>query len=182
MIGHHGTDRVSGHEIIKQDSQFEISRMDKRRELWLGDGVYFFLNNEKMALEWCKAESYKKKNKEYAIIVSRIKARVTEIFDLDSPDGYELFHGHRDIVLERLGKANFSISTPTPDTRDGSLINELCTLFPFKVVKLTCFVARVKERIMKLYSRIPNCTMISVRDQECILDRNLQKEGVLSVN
>jgi len=81
MIVHYGTDKESGYDILKPDSQFELSRVGKDKNLWLGDGVYFFEDNEKMALEWCKAEGYSRGYNEYLIIVSTLRSKDSEVFD-----------------------------------------------------------------------------------------------------
>jgi len=84
--------------------------------------------------------------------------------------------------VDRIKRANFSVSTNSPDTRDGNIINDLCSFIPYKIVKLTCFVKRAKDRILRLNSRIPNCTMLAVRDTKCIISKDIQREGVINVN
>ena len=159
IIGHHGTDKISGYEVLQPDNMFIISRMDKD-----------------------KNRCHKLHFNEYVIIVSDLKAKTVEILDLNSRESYDLFHGQKDILLNRLKKTKFSLSTVTPITRDGSIINDICSLLPYKIVKLTCYVKRVRERIYNIKSRIPNCTILSVRDVKCIITKELQREGVLNAS
>ncbi len=173
--GHHGTDKQSGYSIL--DSNFNVSQ---KSTLWLGEGVYFFENDPKMALAWCEVEGYRRKYNEYVILISDIRVKENELLDLDNPQGQKLFHGHRDIVMERLNRAHFSVGTRNRESLDGKLINEICSFLPYKVIRLTCFVAKAKDRIRREYSSVPNCIMICVRDVEHIISTDLFEEGVLN--
>lgn len=175
-IGHHGTTKVNGSEILS--SKFEVSRRDN---LWLGDGVYFFDDNAEMALEWCRAEGHRLCYTEYSVLQSEIEVKEANLFNLNTPEGEKLFHGHRELMIERLETARFSVKSINKQTADGRVLNELCQFFPYKVVTLRCFVRRVKDRMKRLNSNVPNCKIICVREVECIKSTKLYKEGDLSV-
>ncbi|MHB1682819.1 MAG: hypothetical protein ACYCYO_08345 [Bacilli bacterium] len=177
-IGHHGTDRQNGALIAK--TGFTASRGDEK---WLGDGAYFFEDNIELALEWCKAEGHKRGYTEYVIIEASIRARREDLLDLEDKSGAELFHGHRKILCDRIGKSGFSVKVRNRTVLDGKVINELCSFFPYKVVRAKTFVKLAKDRMRRVDSHIPNCVIISVRDvSSCIQTLNIHKEGILRAN
>lgn len=174
LTGHHGTNKTSAY-IIHETKNFIIS---KNEELWLGDGAYFFENNKKMAWNWSKAEGHKKGYKEYGIIEANIEADENTVLNLDTDFGQDFFHLQREAFMERLGKARFSVKAKKKFF-DGEVINDMCTIVPYKIVCQKMFVQLVRDRRIKVLSRVPNCRVISVRDNQCIKTPIICEEGVL---
>lgn len=174
--GYHGTSKASGY-LIKAKG-FSISRGDDH---WLGDGAYFFEDDESMAFEWCKAESYKKKYKEYVIIESDIRVAIKNVFDLSEPKNFKFFHSYRDMLLEKIKKGTYSVKVKNKHVLDGAVINEICSIIPYKLVMTKVFVQIKRDRISRDYSRIPNCIIICVKEiDSCIKSTTIHKEGVLN--
>lgn len=173
LVAHHGTDKGSAENIV--ETEFNVSRHD---ELWLGDGAYFFDNNKKMAFEWCKAEGFKKRYSEYAIIQADIEAEENEVLDLDTKFGEEFFHMQREQLIERIKKTRFGADV-SKKFFDNRVINDMCEVIPYRVVCHRTFVQLSRDRRMKLLSRVPNCRIVSVRDTTCIRNPLICQEGVL---
>ena len=174
VIGHHGTDKGSGHIILKT----KIFNVSKKVGLWLGDGIYFFENKKSMAHEWCKSDGFKKNYKEYCIIETNIKVDNNEVLNLDDKEGQEIFHLQREGLVKRLSKTQYGVKTTT-QFLDGEIINDICSIIPYKVVRQRMFVQLTKDRIMKVQSRVPNCGVLNVRDANCVKNPTLIEEGVL---
>lgn len=81
--GFHGTSKNDGDSILTRG--FSVSRGDNH---WLGDGVYFFAEDQDMAFQWCRGESFKKKYNDYVIIKSDIGIGLKYVFDLGEPDNF----------------------------------------------------------------------------------------------
>ncbi len=66
---------------------------------------------------------------------------------------------------------------------DGNVLNELCSLpmFEIDVITLRCFVRKVKDRMRKVNSNVPNCEIICIRNLDCIRATRLKDEGDLRV-
>ena len=58
VLGFHGCDRSIGEKIVK--SPIEHLKLSKNQYDWLGDGIYFWLNDPVRAFEW--AEQHPKKS------------------------------------------------------------------------------------------------------------------------
>ncbi|KAB2332938.1 hypothetical protein [Bacillus mesophilum] len=173
---HHGTSKEAGTAIVCS-GEFLIST---RPLLWLGDGAYFFNNDKKIAKEWCISEGYKKSYVEYTIIEARININTDEeMLDLNKPDNRKMFHAHREIVRDQFKKRRIGVKGKT-DFFDGQIINDLCKVAEYKVVMQDMFIQLSKDRILKTLSRVPNCTVISVRDTNYIEAPKIVEEGVLN--
>jgi hypothetical protein len=61
VLGYHGCDRSFGERLLSGEASF---RKSKNVYDWLGDGIYFWENNPKRALEWAQEPHNKKKIKE----------------------------------------------------------------------------------------------------------------------
>lgn len=174
-IVHHGTDKRSA-ELIKE-AQFNLSVGDRH---WLGDGVYYFENNPKMAYEWSKAEGYKRKYNEYSILESNLVVEFADLLNLDEPEDAELFHQHRELLVQRIKEASFSVRSRNQKVLDGKVLNDLCSLVPFKVIRSSLFIKMVNDRICCIDSRISNCKVVAVRDLRCIGLTRIVEEGYLN--
>lgn len=171
---YHGTKKSNSFFILK--SGFHHSKGDIH---WLGDGVYFFDSNH-MAFEWCKAEGKRRKYNEYAILVGELRAKSNEIFDLRNDYYNSIFHRQRENLVKRISKASFSAKLKQNQTFDGAIINSICTMFPYKIVICLSFIKLVKDRQVRVFSRIPNCIIFCVKDNSCIESTRLHKEGILN--
>ncbi len=172
-IGYHGTSQESAEAIIS--SCYNQSR---GTDHWLGDGIYFF-SSEEMAVEWCRSEGYKHKWEAYAVLLNQLKVKQKEILDLRNPDGAELFHSYRSFIIEKIKKGEFSVKARNKDDLDGSILNELCSVLPYKMLVLSTFVKISRERKYRYFSRVPNCIIFCVRDNTCIImPPRVVREGV----
>lgn len=171
--GYHGTSLKNANLIIAT-----CYNQSKGNDYWLGDGVYFF-NSEKMALEWCRSEAYKKKWETYAILLNKLSAGQNEILDLSNPDDIEFFHEYRDLLIEKIKKGEYSVKTRNKYDLDGSIFNELCSIIPYKMIVLSTFVKISRDRKYRYFSRVPNCIIFCVKDNTCInMPPELVRKGV----
>ena len=60
---------------------------------------------------------------------------------------------------------------------DGKVINDICGFYPYKVIKGDFFIKRVNDRILGSFSRIPNCTIVCIREPEILSTPNKIEEG-----
>lgn len=54
-------------------------------------------------------------------------------------------------------------------------------MFEIDVITLRCFVRKVKDRMRKVNSNVPNCEIICIRNLDCIRATRLKDEGDLRV-
>lgn len=95
--GYHATNSESAKDIL--DNGFEISKLRKREDHWLGIGFYFF-QNVSDAESWSKTAHYCKKSP--SIIECDLICDENEFLDLDNPTSYNKFIVYFREVLDNL--------------------------------------------------------------------------------
>lgn len=87
-IGYHATSRANENEILDNGFKFSVSKEDNIQ--WLGNGVYFWLDDY-YAVEWniINAKNHKKEYilNNYVILESILVCDRNKILDVSSPEG-----------------------------------------------------------------------------------------------
>lgn len=177
---YHGTSVSAAFSIRANGYKPSVSNSE-----WLGNGVYFFLNGisdaQKDAECWAICESWNKDTRSrdydtYAVLCSELNVNDEFILDLDddSSEKRKIFCEFRELVFEKIRNANKCYG----DVADGYIINEILEnhIMQVKMVKSKMYV-QLKEldRRFKIKSRIPNCTICSVNDLNCISNTRILK-------
>lgn len=184
-IGYHGTSKENADDILN-GSFFKSESYDQ----WLGEGVYFFTNGISDAREdaknWARNMSYdpKTKTKRYGVLKvlkSIVTAEENHILDLDTDKGKIFFLAFRERFYKEIRAARKQIKGNCSDGFFIELIEKKNVTFkPLKIVK--CMMAvKLKEcdKISGTFSRIPNCTILSVRELDCIGETEMSLEAVV---
>lgn len=152
---------------------------------WLGNGVYFFLDGisdaKKDAECWAICQSWNKDTRcrdyeTYAVLYSELNVEDEFILDLDDDcsDKRKAFCEFRELFFDKIREANKHYG----EFADGCIINEILEnrIMQVKMVKSKMYV-QLKEldRRFKIKSRIPNCTVCSVNDLNCISNTRILK-------
>lgn len=151
-------------------------RTSSGKTTYLGDGVYFFENDHKIAVEFvvCKYNEGR-----YGVLESIIRAKHANILDVSSPEGEEFFHAHRTRILDTIGRENLSVIVPSDRNIDCFVINSICTYFPeIQAVRKRGFSGTYRDKILGRTSSVPNVGIICIRDVDtCIKETRLVEEG-----
>ena len=124
-MGYHGTTKENALKIY--DSQAFIPNEDEKNELFLGRGVYFYLEKNN-AVFW-NIKRMKDKNKkieytvyssEYDILEALIEMEEDEILDLDQIENYLKFKKYLERVSNILNESEFYKNAKN---KDAALIN-----------------------------------------------------------
>ena len=193
LTAYHGTATKNVRSIVKDG--FRLST-GKDHERWLGDGAYFFVEGVQIepndivtvAEKWAVVgawDNYLKKNtyNQYTILKAQVVVSKENFLDLTTPEGLEVFNYLRDKYVQTLQKANLRLTNG--EFKDGHIINDAVVsgiLSPIKidVVRGSFFIQLTKsERWHNSQFRTPNCTILAVRNLECIQEVTLVKSGVL---
>lgn len=175
VIGYHGTDNNNHQSVIEEG--FRLSLGDKE---WLGSGVYFFTEDYippepiSNAVEWAVAQAWDTKLKSfkynrYCIISAKVSCDSESFLDLNTRDGMETFCYFRNKFVENIFKAGKRLKNKEA-IKDGHVINLARELYGIKidVVKGNFYIKFTVERKHNINFRIPNCTILSVFNTNCI--------------
>lgn len=183
LVGYHGTDHALVEKI--RDEGFISSKGDDQ---WLGSGVYFYVQGlsekpEEQAKKWSILQAWDKKNKRnrysaYAVFRAVIRVAQDNFLDLNTSAGQQILEYIKNCCIKKLihknhGGLNFI---------DGIIINFAHDEMPdicIDVVKCNmCIKLTREDRIYKLNSRIPNCSICAVYDpSKNITEFNLLEAG-----
>jgi hypothetical protein len=152
--GFHGTTRENADKIL-QSGKFKISRGSHQ---WLGDGVYFFVNDMKQACDFCKrARPYQ----DFVILKSRIEVNI--LLDLDDVETFNMFSAFAKRIMNRTKRKGNNNSS---ELSNAKIINAIYKIWPFDAVKATFRVPKRKPAPgTNIY---PSQVQICVRNLECI--------------
>ena len=180
--GYHGTDNAHVRSILTYGLKPSIGNSH-----WLGDGVYFFIQGKDIhpdiqAMQWSILSAWDKslhmnKYKKYSVLKAEISVEDSRFLDLTGPSGLEILSYIKDKCMEKLKKLPAKVKFI-----DGYLINLGRTEIGLNidVVKGDVFIQLTKEdRMFKLCSRIPNCTISSVFNTACISNISNIKTGLV---
>lgn len=168
-IGFHGTDALNEASICTSGFRASSNPDD-----WLGTGVYFFIDGIKKGLvaakEWAIAESWNnhKRNYDYAeYIVLEVIIRGDKVLDLTLRDHLTNFNLVRSMVLS-LFQDKFVTSKGFDSTHDTLLMNLAMDYMKLDIVISDMYVKNAKLRKERISSRIPNVTMMCIKNANLI--------------
>lgn len=168
--GFHGTDNSLKENILSLN--FLES---KGKGHWLGNGVYFFINdgidNNPIfnAREWAKAEAWdndikKHKYLNYVVLKAKVEIKEELYLDLTTNDGLRMLNHCRDNYIEKIKSAGKKINKKT--ITDDHIIEKMKRDFDFEFVKNNFYIKFREGRKAGLISRLPNVTVLSVSNPE----------------
>lgn len=186
LTAFHGTSIKNKNAIVR--TSFQASTKAKNQE-WLGNGVYFFIEGNGLmapkgaALKWAIAESWNNKIKRYmassvAVIEAEIELEKDVYLDLREPDNRAVYNEFRNRAIQLIAQRKFKIDRRF-EYCDGRMIDFLIE----KVLKLKPPVAVVAEfffqfsdeRKYQVNCRLPNCTVLTVKDPSAIKIKSHQE-------
>ena len=178
FTGFHGTDSLNVKSI--KENNFNSSQEDDE---WLGYGIYFFLEGISSATEsaelWAKAEAWNNTTKSFdynEFSVISVVVNSDAVIDLRVEDDLKAFNMVRN-VMYRTHDTHFD-----PDKRhehDRVIINLVVKYMEMDVVLSNLFIGSSFIRRKRIMSKIPNVTVMCVRNNEKIDISTLKiiKEG-----
>lgn len=182
FVGYRGTDDANVDSILTGGMNPSLGDDE-----WLGDGAYFFIEGlsrtpEVQAEQWAivsawDSELRKNKYDKYSVLKADIDVDDEYFLDLTTAEGMEVFYYIKESMMKKLKRLS---KTRKVLFIDGHVINmSRNKLFKrVDVVKGNVFIKLTKEdRIYKLQSRLPNCTITAVFNQDCISNISNVKTG-----
>ncbi|MFW5794911.1 MAG: hypothetical protein ACOCV1_05465 [Bacillota bacterium] len=183
ITAYHGTDSNNVDDIKKDNF---IYRPDKSH--WLGNGIYFFIDGIgeeaiTLASKWAIAQSWNNRAKcyvykNYSVLKTEIDLKNTSILDLTSDEGLELYNKYRNRLLDKLEyydlRENYSGNSGFE--YDFKLFEHIKNNSSVDIIISHIYIKFTKERKALVKSRIPNCTIISIAD-----NNYLDKESIVEV-
>lgn len=139
----------------------------------MGNGIYFFIDGigEKaitLASKWAIAQSWNNKAKRYvyknySVLKAEVNLENTSILDLTSDEGLELYNKYRNRLVDKLEyydlRENYS-----GFEYDFKLFEQIKNNSSVDIIISHIYIKFTKERKALVKSRIPNCTIISIAD------------------
>ncbi|TDO94153.1 hypothetical protein DFR79_104119 [Halanaerobium saccharolyticum] len=171
IAAYHGTDSNNVDDI--KDKNF-IYKHDKSH--WLGNGIYFFMDGIgedpiTLASKWAIAQSWNNNAKHYSyknysVLKTEVNLENISILDLTSDDGLELYNRYRNRLLNKLSyydlRENYSGNSGFE--YDFKLFEHIKNNSSVGIIISHIYIKFTKERKALVKSRIPNCTIISIDD------------------
>ncbi len=162
-IGYHGTNREYVSSIMQNN--FNVSR---NADEWLGYGTYFFIegiscpisNAEEWAINqaW-DSERKEYRYKEYSILSANIEAE--RILDLRTEEGLFVFNKFRTAIIEKYHNQYFKNNRKIYED-DRIIFNLIIKAMNLDLIIHNTYIKTKTQRIKKIYSRIPNCSIMVV--------------------
>lgn len=170
-IGNHGTDSGCVENIL--NNNFKISTGLNH---WYGEGVYFFINDinvstiSELATQWAIDQAYDKntkiyKYKEYAVLEARICIEESNICDLRCSVSLKLINEVREKIKSDLKGQAKKMS-------DNEIWRFLRTKFDIEMFISHTYIKFGQDRRCGIYSRVPNCTIVSLQNPNKNIDKN----------
>lgn len=180
IIGYHGTATENVKSII-ENNFFE----SLEHEIWLGDGVYFFVEGissnhpieyaKQFAVDSCYSKIHKKyTKKEYSVVEALIKINNDKFLDLTDDKGNKLFNDYRDMTIAKL-EATGKVSVG--GYKDSDVFKIMRESLGIEFVKSNLYIKFAIQRLKKMSSVIPNVTVIVVNNPV----KNIQKPTIKEV-
>lgn len=161
---YHGTS-VGRAKKIKQAGRYYHSDGSKE---WLGEGAYFFIDRNAFenACKWIKYKVQKDITySQGAVLINEMNVEEENLVDLNNPEWQEVFQEYTKMYIEKHEKEGFSISAEALEL-DCSVLNDMCKELGSKAVKQQRYIKAISDTGAR--SHIPNCTIISVRDDSIL--------------
>lgn len=164
LIAYHGTSN-EGEKGILHSKSFKVSENDDE---WIGHGIYFFYKDK--AKEHSRDWATNVKNfKFYSIIEVQIYVDCDKILNLNEEEMQELFHKYRLAKIAEYKKRGIFIDQMNGNNAkilDCMTVNDIADKGQYQVVCQRRYIEfrKRKPRDKLIYSNIPNCNIMSVRD------------------
>ena len=153
-------------------------------EQWLGDGVYFFSkgvppNPEESAENWAIAEAWDNKTysyfyRKYCVLKAVVNVEKSKFLDLSTWDGMEVFNYLRSLYIDKLREKRTKLKHG--EFKDGHIINNALQTIDLEidVVRGNFYFKFTDDRICNAQFKTPNCTILAVRNVNCIDINSIQ--------
>jgi hypothetical protein len=168
IIGYHGTYPEYVDSILANN--FKES---KDHDIWIGDGVYFFVEGagvyepqeyaKQFAIDNCYDKEVKKHTKEeVCVLEASIRINGDKFLDLTDSIGAQLFNKFRRGVISKIEKSGKRpVMGGYNDTDVFKIMREELGI---EFVKSNVYIRFAIQRIAKFESRIPNVTILVVNN------------------
>jgi len=171
VTGYHGTDAACADSVMGKN--FNES---KGKYHWLGDGVYFFTKGISVspsddARKWAVAQAWNADKKKYDhthYVVLSSEIRLFKLWDLTTEDGMRIFNYARQEILKKIREKG----RPSEKYFDSTVINYVKKQLDYQVIKANFYIKFTFERMNRIYSRIPNTTILAVSDSANNIDKD----------
>ncbi len=168
FICYHGTTLSAMSSIINNGFKSSQSNED-----WLGHGVYFFTDGIsdplKNAIEWSK-----NRHDGTCVIKAKIKVDDSEILDLRTNNGLNIYNSHRDSIIDNyyneLAKRRDITIKKRKDARvdDCIIMSFLQKSLKYKVIIHNVYIKNHHQRKLALESNYPNSTVLCTNELSSI--------------
>ena len=172
-VGYHGTYKSCADNILRVGF-LQSNKSDD----WLGKGTYFFDGEKENAKKWAyrKWINDQRPHENYSVLRSQIQADPQYLLDLTDERQCDYFVKIREEYQKRNNKT-FQIHLRDVEL-DCLVMNKLCSKVRIDVAKKMDFIRFPKEIRLKIFSRIPNCVIICVKNNfDCIKSTTVSMEG-----
>lgn len=180
ITGYHGTYPEHLQSIL--DNNFNET---KNHEIWLGDGVYFFIEGvgELPPIEYAKLfaidQCYDTTKRAYTkthlcVLQALIKINPNKFLDLTNEAGNQLFNTFRSQTISKIEHTGKRPVSPYKDTDVFKIMRESLGI---EFVKSNLYIKFAEQRIYRIESIIPNVTVLVVNNPM----NNIQKPSIKEV-
>jgi|JI10StandDraft_1071094.scaffolds.fasta_scaffold295427_1 hypothetical protein len=174
IVVFHGTD-INNYYNIKNSNFLETIEDD-----WLGDGTYFFTegisdpreNAKKWAIDrsFDPSAPYKRLYNKYVVLEVEIIYNDKDFWDLTSLDGLKTFNYARERIVEKLKGQN--------NIYDSDIVKNVVEKMKFSFIKAHFYIKFGKQRKLKFKSKIPNVTVVIVKNPSQNINRGMIKNSI----
>lgn len=178
--GYHGTYPEYVDSILTNNF-----RESQNHDMWIGDGVYFFLEGagaehprehaKQFAIDQCfnkETKTYDKK--EICVLEAIIKVNSNKFLDLTQEAGNQLFNRFRNGILNKIEADGFKPTTPY---KDSDVFKIMRKVLGIEFVKVNTYLKFGVERKKQTASIIPNVTIFVVNNP----NKNILKPSIKTI-
>jgi hypothetical protein len=130
ILGFHGCDANDCQKLINSQNEFKISQ---KKYDWLGNGMYFWENNYKRALEWAKAKQNRGEIKKAAVVGAVLQ--LNHCCDFLNSESIQTLKDYYGLMKAHYKKANWPLpinKDVTSDLNKDKLLRHLdCAVIEF---------------------------------------------------
>lgn len=158
-IGYHATSRQNAKKIFKYNFRFCENG-------WFGRGVYFYLDNIKMAEHWLEKKGISDKQ----IIKATIEVESEFVLDVRDPNSKDstFFHETREYIIELIENKSLKLKTDQKNL-DNTIFNIIMQDNDIKMIIGNSFT--YDNGRIGYFSRVPNGTELCVGDLDIIKNK-----------
>lgn len=162
---YHGTSATCATSILNTD-HFIPSKHG-----WFGRGIYFFERDPQLAKEFAEINRISP----ICIIKSRISTTNDKILDMTVPNskGCSEFHQERKYLIEKLITIDADAVASRKRYIDGNVIDILCKRRHYLLSRNLSYTYLKIDHDYKLSSRIPNGVELCIKDDSCIINKEV---------